>query len=105
MRAPRVTNNQLLDAFEDLCRVMGTTNRGFDYKAITAPISGAAYDGTEQWAMMYRDGMGWMVVGGIGGCGAALSRWNGYMRTRWDFMMMLEAVVWASTREEVENNG
>jgi hypothetical protein len=42
--------------------------------------------------MKYSKGCGWMVVSGKGGCGAALSRWNGYMQTRWNFMMMIEAV-------------
>ena len=91
-RVPKVSDKQLLDAFNEVCRTVGVVSRGFDYEAITAPIDGAKHDGTFQWAMRHRDGLGWMVVSGWRGCGCALSRWNGYVRTRWDFLLLLEAV-------------
>jgi hypothetical protein len=71
---------------------MGVESAGFDPKAITAPIDGPRHDGKTRWAMKYTKGCGWMVVCGTGGCGAPLSRWNGYMQTRWNFLMMIEAV-------------
>jgi len=80
---PRVKKASLLQAFENMCKALSKTSRGFDVKAI---------DGKNQWAMTYKPKCGWMVVCGLGGCGAALSRWNGYMQTRWNFLMMLEAV-------------
>ena len=84
VHVPRVTKAQLLQAFERTCHVLGKTSRGFDIGAI---------DGGGQWAMQYRPKKGWMVVCGRGGCGApTITRWNGYMQTRWNFMMMFEAV-------------
>jgi len=91
-RAPRVSDADLLNTFESVCHLAGVVSRGFDREAITAPIDGDVYDGTTQWAMHYEKSMGWMVVSGWKGCGAALSRWNGYVRTRWDFLMLLEAL-------------
>jgi hypothetical protein len=95
MRARKVTDEQLLRTFQYLCDVMGVVSRGFDREAITAPIDGSAYDGTSQWAMHHEIKLGWMVVCGAGGCGAALSRWNGFIMNRWDFLMMMEAVIHA----------
>ncbi len=62
--------DELLDAFEQLCKKFGVKSMGFDYNAITA---------TKQWALSYTEGLGWMIVCGLGGCGCALSRWNGYI--------------------------
>lgn len=101
IRSPRVTDKQLLDAFASMCNKLGIVSRGFDVKAITAPIDGDKHDGTKQWAMNKAE-CGWMVVCGKGGCGAALSRWNGYVRTRWDFLMLLEAVSWAYASNKKE---
>ena len=78
---PKVTKQELEFALDRLCRAMGTTSRGFNVDAI---------DGMDQWALMYKPGAGWMVVSGLGGCGAALSRWNGYIRYRWNLLMALE---------------
>ena len=78
---PKVTRKQLEVALQNLCRAMGTTSRGFDVDAI---------DGGNQWALEYTKGCGWMVVSGLGGVGAALSRWNGYIRNRWNLLMALE---------------
>lgn len=89
---PRVTKDELLQAFADMCRRLGKISRGFDVEAITAPCDGPQYGGTPQWAMKYQKRCGWMIVSGKGGCGAALSRWNGYVQTRWNFLMLIEAV-------------
>ena len=80
-KLPKVTKEQLVTALDDLCRVVGTTSRGLNVDAI---------DGPDQWALAHRPGTGWMVVSGLGGCGAALSRWNGYIRYRWNVLMALE---------------
>lgn len=68
----KVSDQELLAAFERMCRMLGKVSRGFDVDAITAPIDGPRYDGTSQWAMKRVEGFGWMVVCGAGGCGAAL---------------------------------
>jgi len=94
-KAPKVSDKELLDAFGRLCKKIGVVSRGFDVAAITAPCDGAKHDGTTQWAMKKTKGLGWMVVCGKGGCGCALSRWNGYIKGRWNFLMMIEAVTWA----------
>jgi hypothetical protein len=91
----QVTKKELLRVFESLCSRMGKTSAGFDASAITAPIDGPKHDGKSRWAMKHTKGLGWMVVRGTGGCGAALSRWDGYMRTRRSFLLMMEAVIWA----------
>lgn len=80
---PRVKKARLLEAFEGMCLALGKTSRGFDVAAIK---------GKGEWAMRYCEKCGWMVVCGLGGCGVALGRWNAYMQTRWNFMMMMEAV-------------
>jgi hypothetical protein len=79
---PKMRKQELLGAFERMCKALGKTSRGFDHKN----------NGRDEWSMRYQPGHGWMVVSGIGGCGASLSRWNGYMQTRWNFLMMMEAV-------------
>jgi hypothetical protein len=81
VKLPRVTRKQLTDALSRLCQLVGTTSRGLDVEAI---------DGPDQWALRHTPGLGWMVVCGLGGCGAALSRWNGYIRYRWNMLMALE---------------
>ncbi len=85
MKTPKVKKAELLRAFERVCKLIGKKSNGFD-----ANIN--LDNGRNQWAMLYRKKCGWMVVCGSGGCGAALSRWNGYLPTRWSFLMMLEAV-------------
>ena len=80
-KLPKVTKEGLVDALNRLCEAVGTTSRGLDVSAI---------NGKDQWALKYTPGVGWMVVCGLGGCGAALSRWNGYMRYRWNVLMALE---------------
>lgn len=80
-KLPKVTKKELVDALDRLCAAVGTTSRGTNVDAI---------DGPSQWALAYRPGAGWMVVSGLGGCGAALSRWNGYIRYRWNVLMALE---------------
>jgi len=93
----RVSDEDLLKTFERMCTSLGVLSRGFHPEDITAPIDGARYDGTKQWAIHHNQ-KGWMVVCGSGGCGAALSRWNGYVRERWDFLLLLEAVEIASKK-------
>ena len=89
---PHVPKEKLLHAFERMCKQLGKQSRGFDVEAI---------DGRDQWAMRHRPECGWMVVCGLGGCGAALSRWNGYVPTRWSLLMLIEAVeISASKRFE-----
>lgn len=78
---PKVTKEELLDAFERLCAQMGVICRGFDRNLI---------DGGDQWALFHRRGYGWMVVCGLGGCGVALGRFNNYIPTRWSMLMALE---------------
>ena len=80
-KLPKVSKDDLKFALERLCKAVGTTSRGFDVGAINGP---------DQWALHHRPGAGWMVVCGLGGCGAALSRWNGYIRYRWNVLMALE---------------
>lgn len=92
MRVPRVKKEELLFAFETMCRQLGKVSKGFDAESITAPCDGDKYDGTDQWAMKYTKRCGWMIVCGKGGCGCALSRFNGYVQTRWNFLMLIEAV-------------
>jgi hypothetical protein len=94
MNTPKVKKRELLSAFELLCKKMGVVSKGFHPESITAPIDGEKYDGTKQWAMK-KTSFGWMVVCGKGGMGAVLSRWNGYIKGRWNFLMMIEAVTWA----------
>lgn len=95
MKTPKVTKQELLRTFERLCSKMGVVSKGFDPKAITAPIDGALYDGTTQWAMKRTKGFGWMIVCGWKGVGCPLTRFNGYMKGRWNFLMMMEAVLWS----------
>mgnify|MGYP001565498213 CR=1 FL=1 len=99
-RAPAVTNKQLLQAFETLCKKYKVASRGFEPKKITAPLSGKEYDGTPQWAIKHQPSVGYMIVCGLGGCGVVFTRWNGYMRTRWDFLMLIEALTWAKRLPE-----
>ena len=96
----KVSDQELLSAFERMCRALGKVSRGFDADAITAPIDGPKHDGTSQWAMKHTKGFGWMVVCGAGGCGAALSRGCGYVKKKWDFLMLIEAVTWAMWKQE-----
>jgi hypothetical protein len=80
-KTPRVTRAELVDALDRLCDAVGTVSRGFNVEAI---------DGPDQWALRYCRGYGWMVVCGLGGCGCALSRANGFVRNRWSLLMALE---------------
>lgn len=91
----KVSDQELLSAFETMCNKLGKVSRGFDADSITAPIDGPKHDGTSQWAMQHTKGFGWMIVSGKGGCGAALSRASGYVKKKWDFLMLIEAVTWA----------
>ncbi len=79
---PEVSREDLARAFERMCKTLGKTSRAFDVNAI---------DGPHQWAMMNRDGL-WMIVSGLGGCGAAVSRRNGYVQGDWNFLMLIEAI-------------
>ena len=101
IRAPRVSNAQLLSKFEMLCKAYGVVSRGFKSRDITAPIDGDKYDGTTQWAMN-KTVQGWMIVSGWKGCGVNFVRWNGYIRTRWDFLMFIEAL-WRSKPPKQDN--
>ena len=98
----KVSDQELLAAFERMCRALGKVSRGFDVDAITAPIDGPRHDGTTQWAMKRVEGFGWMVVCGAGGCGAALSRGAGYVKKKWDFLMLIEAVAQAAQMARTE---
>lgn len=100
VKIPKVSKKELLQSFERMCKVFGVVSAGFDRQAITAPIDGDKYDGKIRWAMNYEKRFGWMVVCGAGGCGACLSRYNGYMQTRWNFLMMIEAVTNAAGKIE-----
>lgn len=80
-KLPKVTKDELVAALDRLCAAVGTTSRGLNVDAINGP---------NQWALSHLPGAGWMVVCGLGGCGAALSRWNGYIRYRWNVLMALE---------------
>jgi hypothetical protein len=92
---PTVTKTELLGVFNHMCAVLGKQSLGFNPDLI---------NGADQWAMKYTPKCGWMVVSGLGGCGAALSRWNGYMQTRWNFLMMMEAVRNSSYRTKAHDN-
>lgn len=89
MKPPKVSRQELLDTFDRMCKALGKSSKGFEPGKIT---------GKDQWAMQYRKDCGWMIVCGLGGCGAALSRWNGYVQNRWDLMMLMEAVIWVRSR-------
>ncbi len=91
MRA-RTKKGDLLRAFNHLCDVYEVTSAGFDREKITAPIDGEAYDGKKRWAMHRTPGLGWMVVCGKGGCGVVFTRACGYVKKRWDFLMLMEAL-------------
>ncbi len=90
---PKITKKELLNAFECLCRLYGVKSKGFYPESITAPIDGPKYDGTEQWAMKHVKGLGWMIVLGSRGCGCAFVRYNGYIKGRWNFLMLIEALI------------
>ena len=103
IRPPKVSDKQLLTAFERLCHSCGVVSRGFEPGKITAPIDGDKYDGTTQWAIRKDEG-GWMIVCGWKGCGIKFVRWNGRVRTRWDFLMLLEALWCMKVFEEDPRN-
>ena len=86
------SKKELLEAFEYLCETRKVVSRGFDLGAITAPIDGPKYDGTKQWAMKHKKGCGWAIVSGWQGVGMKFVRWNGYIKNRWDFLMLIEAL-------------
>ncbi len=90
-KPPKVSKKELLRAFERLCSSFDVVSRGFEPEKITAPIDGALYDGTTQWAMQHTE-HGWMIVCGWHGTGAVFTRWNGYIRKRWDFLMAIEMI-------------
>ena len=102
MKTPKVSKKELLRAFERLCKEMGVVSKGFDHKGITAPCDGDKYDGQPQWAMKKVRGLGWMVVSGWKGIGCPLTRFNGYIKGRWNFLMMMEAVSVAVRRLQHE---
>ena len=95
MKTPKVSDKQLLHAFERLCAHFNVLSRGFSPKDITAPIDGEKYDGIPQWAMHHLKGFGWMIICGAGGCGAVFSRYNGYIKGRWNFLMAMEMLIWS----------
>lgn len=90
-----VTDDDLLRAFDRLCEKYGVVSRGFKPEEITAPIDGSKHDGTKQWAMKHRKNFGWMIVSGWKGCGCVVTRANGYVKNRWDFLMLIEALYYA----------
>jgi hypothetical protein len=94
-KVPRVSKAELLRAFEAMCRKIGVESAGFDPKAITAPIDGSKHDGVTRWAISYNKRFGYMIVSGAYGCGCPLSRFNGYVKNRWDLLMLIEAVTHA----------
>ena len=100
MRHSKVSNKQLLEAFDSLCKSYGVESAGFDRNAITAPIDGDKHDGKKRWAMHHKPGLGWMIVSGWKGWGINFTRSNGYIRSRWDFLMMIEALWWVKTSPE-----
>ena len=89
----KVTKKELLDIFEQLCERYKVKSRGFNPELITAPIDGDRYDGVPQWAMKHVKGSGWMIVCGWGGCGAAFTRYNGYIKGCWNFLILMEALI------------
>jgi hypothetical protein len=95
-----VSKKQILSAFENLCRAYGVVSAGFKPEDITAPIDGDKYDGKDRWAISYKPKLGYMIVCGWRGCGALFVRWNGYIRYRWEFLMLLEAL----TDVRISNN-
>ncbi len=95
-----MSDDELLRAFDKMCKRLGKVSRGFEPNKITAPIDGDKYDGTSQWAISYTTGFGYMIVCGAGGCGCALGRSGGYIKKRWNLLMLIEAVDishWLST--------
>ena len=100
---PKTSDEDLLRAFDRMCRRLGKVSRGFDAGAITAPLDGAKHDGTTQWAMKHTKGFGWMIVCGSGGCGAALSGAGGYVKKRHDLLMLIEAVDISHWKQTVES--
>lgn len=71
----------LLSAFNRFCALRGKTSHGFDVGAITA---------VNQWALKYVPRCGWMIVSGLGGCGAAMTRFNGYIKDTWSMLIAVE---------------
>lgn len=94
-----VSRKQILSAFEALCRLYEVESAGFDPDKITAPIDGDKYDGKTRWAISYKPRLGWMIVCGWKGSGVRFGRWNGYMKKRWDFLMLLEILAWEKSRQ------
>lgn len=92
----KVKKKELLATFERLCKQMGVVSKGFSPESITAPIDGDKHDGIQQWAMQKHKGLGWIIVCGWKGTAIALTRWNGYIKGRWNFLMMMEAVIQAN---------
>lgn len=92
----RVKKKKLLEAFERLCNHYGVVSRGFHPEEITYPAMGKDYDGTRQWAMKHWEGQGWMIVAGAGGCGVVFGRAGGFFRKRWEFLLFIEGLTWAS---------
>ena len=73
----------LLRAFEGVCKVLSKECLGFHVREISKE---------NQWALKYTLGQGWMVVCGLGGVGAAMTRYNGYVKDTWSMMIALEMV-------------
>lgn len=88
MPIPKVKKSQLLESFNRLCEAYGVESAGFDPNKIASPFDG-------HWAMSYTKNLGWMIVCGMGGCGAKFTRFNGYIKNRWDFLMFIEGIFWA----------
>lgn len=87
-----VSEEQILAAFNRLCNLYGVISAGFHPENITAPIDEDKHDGKERWAIKYRPELGYMIVCGWKGCGVRFGRWNCYMTTKWDFLMLLECL-------------
>lgn len=76
----------LLRAFRELCNALGKECKEFNYNDITK---------SGQWALAYRKNCGWLIVCGLGGCGCALTRFNGYIKGTWNMMIAMEMTTMA----------
>lgn len=95
---PKVSDEDLLFHFNRLCEAAGVVSRGFNCELITAPIDGEKHDGTEQWAMSFRPGVGWAVVSGWKGCGTALGGGADYLKKRKHFVIAIRMATRAIER-------
>jgi len=90
----KVTDEELLEAFEALCRAYGVVSAGLDPDKITAPIDKEGYDGQARWAMQRRPGFGWLIVSGWKGVAAPFG--CNYVRKRRDFLALVRSLKFAA---------